>query len=267
MPDDDSATLAQAIRLLNSWSVTAAAMEAILRAADATPGSPERDALSRVAHMLGVARYGSDYASSAVVAKMQADRSMLEAARQLVGSAAITRALDVLHSYTAVLRQIPASGEVGALREYLMAIETVCGGLAATQALTAALDWAAEPAPGMQPARLDPDGSATGKTAITAPVVGHNGPEPFPGPAGSHIDMETGKRTSLDGSVCAKCNGILPHVARQFQLKAGTYHGCECPPVPQRDAIYCQHGGASPPPTGCRCAVDCLCHQRYGVCR
>ena len=47
------------------------------------------------------------------------------------------------------------------------------------------------------PARLDPDGTATGKTILTAPVVGHNGPVPWPGSASAHIDTTTGKRTPI----------------------------------------------------------------------
>lgn len=46
-------------------------------------------------------------------------------------------------------------------------------------------------------ARLDPEGTAKGKTILTATVVGHNGPVPWPGPASTHVDTETGKRTEL----------------------------------------------------------------------
>ena len=53
------------------------------------------------------------------------------------------------------------------------------------------------PTPDAKAARLDPDGTAKGKTILTAPVVGHNGPVPFAGPASAHVDTETGKRTEL----------------------------------------------------------------------
>jgi hypothetical protein len=42
-------------------------------------------------------------------------------------------------------------------------------------------------------ARLDPEGTATGKTVLTAPVEG----AAFAGPASAHVDLETGKRISL----------------------------------------------------------------------
>lgn len=47
------------------------------------------------------------------------------------------------------------------------------------------------------PARLDSDRTAKGKTILTAPVMGENGPSRWPGNASSHIDTETGVRTSL----------------------------------------------------------------------
>jgi hypothetical protein len=46
-------------------------------------------------------------------------------------------------------------------------------------------------------ARLDPEGTAKGKTVLTAPVVGDNDGVVFSGPASTHVDTETGKRTPL----------------------------------------------------------------------
>ena len=56
------------------------------------------------------------------------------------------------------------------------------------------------------PARLDPDGSATGRTILTAPIVGNSA-----SPASAHVDIETGKRTGL-GAVehLSWCNTRLP---------------------------------------------------------
>ena len=57
-------------------------------------------------------------------------------------------------------------------------------------------------------ARLDPTGTARGKTVLTAPVVGDNG---WLGSAGMHVDTETGKRTALREppraplALCALC--------------------------------------------------------------
>ena len=48
------------------------------------------------------------------------------------------------------------------------------------------------------PARLDPSGTATGKTILTAPIVGRT--TQHPGPASAHVDLETGVRTELGGA-------------------------------------------------------------------
>jgi hypothetical protein len=50
---------------------------------------------------------------------------------------------------------------------------------------------------GHEKARLDPDGTLKGKTALTAPVVGENGGVPFAGPASTHVNLESGRRTDL----------------------------------------------------------------------
>ena len=50
---------------------------------------------------------------------------------------------------------------------------------------------------GPEKARLDPDGTLKGKTALTAPVVGENGGVPFAGPASTHVNLESGRRTDL----------------------------------------------------------------------
>lgn len=46
-------------------------------------------------------------------------------------------------------------------------------------------------------ARLDASRTAKARTILTAPIVGHNGPVPFAGPAAWLVDTETGERTWL----------------------------------------------------------------------
>lgn len=52
--------------------------------------------------------------------------------------------------------------------------------------------------PAIQRARLDPEGTAKGKTILTAPIVGQNGPAVWPGHQRTHVDTETGVRTPLN---------------------------------------------------------------------
>ena len=78
------------------------------------------------------------------------------------------------------------------------------------------------------PARLDPEGTAKGKTILTAEMVGHNGPVPWPGPASTHVDIETGKRTALGDDPCGSCGHPLAGHLAGYGCGAGG-GGCKCP--------------------------------------
>lgn len=68
--------------------------------------------------------------------------------------------------------------------------------------------------PKPQAARLDPDGTAKGKTILTAHIHSSDGGTCYPTPASVHVDAETGKRTPLRGddpkpawTFCQRCEG------------------------------------------------------------
>lgn len=103
--------------------------------------------------------------------------------------------------------------------------------------------------PRAEPARLDPDGTATGKTILTAPVVSSSKTgigTMYPGPASTHVDLETGKRTGLVHS-----QPTVPKVAIDHAP------ACDAPPERPRVGYRCRCGAvgyriATPQPTGPR---------------
>jgi hypothetical protein len=97
---------------------------------------------------------------------------------------------------------------------------------------------------GYDPARLDPEGTATGKTILTAPQKSPT--DPWPGPERTHVDTETGKRTPLNA-----IEDLQAHAA-----VGALGHG---EPAPRRNAIYCIHGPHTTPGLFCKCQPDCPC--------
>jgi hypothetical protein len=78
------------------------------------------------------------------------------------------------------------------------------------------------------PARLDPDGTATGKTVLTAPVVegGCREGTMSAGPVSCHVDTETGVRTPL-GSASPPTSALVEDVdaavRREAKLQGGDH--------------------------------------------
>lgn len=94
-------------------------------------------------------------------------------------------------------------------------------------------------------ARLDADRTAKPLTILTAPVLGGrrgclDGATMWPGPAAWHVDVETGKRTSLSVDATAYMTVEISHTTSCKHAPGS----CEkCGTTDRRDALHTTRGG------------------------
>lgn len=182
----------------------------------------ERDQWSHAAALLGLAPYGGAYDAKMILPAIQALMTHNRELQRRLGATRTRFGHRPVVGWPPLPESTPTSG------------------------LPPVMDQCADTP--VLPARLDPDGTAKGKTILTAPQVGANGPIPWPGQERTHVDTETGTRTPLNA-------------LEELQAQAATSKLGHDESAPRRGAVYCVHGPHITPGLFCKCPPECPCRR------